>query len=130
MVMIFNRQVRCVTKGVFRTTVDRDDGVTAEPFAERRDTRKLDDRENAGSDKPSTPGTGPWIRNADAPSLTPGRACARAGKSGLPARHRVNVHPTTIAPGRQPLLVSPRDEREGTRSAATGDKDDNGRHNR
>ena len=45
MVIIFSRQVRCVTKGVFRTTVDRDDGVVAEPFVERRDPRKLDDRE-------------------------------------------------------------------------------------
>jgi hypothetical protein len=45
LVIIFNRQVRCVTKGLFRTTVDRDDGVVAEPFAERRDPRKLDDRE-------------------------------------------------------------------------------------
>ncbi|HEY1001213.1 MAG TPA: YhjD/YihY/BrkB family envelope integrity protein [Streptosporangiaceae bacterium] len=35
-----------------------------------------------------------------------------------------------IAPGRQPLPVSPPDEREGARSAATGDKDDNERHNR
>ncbi len=93
---------------------------------------------------------------------------AREREIRLPARHRVNVHPTTvrerpathavrpglssrqiarpggtsvdaarhryrqpaIVPGRQPLLVSPSDEREGARSAATGDMDDNERHNR
>jgi len=128
--MIFNRQVRCVTKGVFRTTVDRDDGVVAEPFAERRDTRKLDDREKRRV------GQAQHTRDR---TMDPERCRASrdawaglhaSGKSGLPARHRINVHPTAIAPGRQPLLVSPPDEREGTRSAATGDKDDNGRHNR
>lgn len=47
----------------------------AEPFAELRDTRKLDDPENTGSNEPRAPATRPLARNVKYPrSLRPGSA--------------------------------------------------------
>jgi D-alanyl-D-alanine dipeptidase len=65
-------------------------------------------------------------------ALMTGAAAAVYGPVGRDQIARYPCRPArqAIAPGRQPLPVSPPDEREGARSAATGDKDDNERHNR
>jgi hypothetical protein len=56
MEIIFNRQVRCVTKGIFRTAVDRDnDGVVVNAFYRHSGIKTyLKDGRRSGSRPSST----------------------------------------------------------------------------